>query len=219
MLGVLLGVMLLMLLCSASSAVKGAGALLLVLPRAAGLLETVRAEEIAVVPMDSSSTAVTFPFADAYHVYVADLNLLEIAEALERSESAPWLVVHRADTGESVPVEFTGRGLMPYDDPRVPGRPVFRFVISDPGAYVLSHPRRPVQVYLVPDRTTGRESTILLVSVGQLGIAGFAVGLGFGRPYFERRRRWREHQAQRRAATEEVLRRRRQRPSGGGAAA
>lgn len=207
-LGVLIVAVGVSLVCSASALVKWAGMPFLVLPRVLGLLEGVRNDEIVPLPMAASPTAVSFPRADTYSVYLADLSLLEIALVLEQSGSPPFLVIQRADTGESIPVEFVRRGLMPYDEPRVPGRPVFRFEVPQAGSYVLSHPRRSASLYLVPDRTTGRETLIAGAYVIQMTVLAAILYAVLGRSWRERRARWRAHQRERRTASEEIMRRR-----------
>ena len=195
-------------LCSASAIVKWSGTMLLVLPRVVGLLETVRGNEIVTLPMASSPTAVGFPRSERYQVYTSDLELLEIAASLQASDATPWLVVQRVETGETVAVSFVGRGLMPYDDPRAPGRPILAFEIAQPGTYALSHPRRDFSVTLVPDRTTGKEGLIALAFLAQAVLLAVPFALIFGRPWMERRRAWRRHQQERRHASEAMLQRR-----------
>jgi hypothetical protein len=206
--GILVVVVMVVLVCSASSLVKWAGSTLLILPRAFGLLGAVYTQEIVTLPLDQSPTGVTFPRAERYAVYTSDLDLLEVTASLDHSQAPPWLVIQRETTGQSVPVTYIRRGLMPYDDPRAPGRPVLMFAIDEPGTYALSHPRRNLTVSLVPDRTTGREGLIAAAAVVQLALLAAPVAILLGRPWLERRRSWREHQRQRRAASDAVVRRR-----------
>jgi hypothetical protein len=189
--GILAFVVILTLLCSASSLAKWIGTSFLVLPRVVGLLESIRAEEIVTFPMDTTPTAVMFPRPETYHLYTSDLGLLEVAASLAASDATTWFVVMNAETGETVPVTYVDRGLMPYDDPRPSGRPILRFAIPAAGTYVLSHPRREFDVYFVPDRTTGRESMIVAVFLAQLALLAVPVFLVFGRPWLARRRAWR----------------------------
>ena len=207
-LGVLVVALLVVVVCSASSIVKWAGMPFLVLPRVAGLLQGVRSEEIVALPMASSPTAVTFPRPERYAVYTGDVNLLEMTAGVRASDSLPWLAVQQADSGRAIPVSFVGRGLMPYDEPRAPGRPVFTFEITEPGMYALSHPRREFAVYLVPDRTTGKEGLIAAVFLAQLALLALPFLILIGRPWIERRKMWRKHQQERRQASDSILRRR-----------
>jgi hypothetical protein len=199
-------VVLVVLLCSASAIVKWVGSSFLVLPRVVGLLESVRNDEIVSLPMDTTPTAVVFPRPERYLVYTSELELLEISASLQAAKATSWLVVQRAETGEAVPVSFIDRGLMPYDDPRAPGRPILAFEIVEPGAYALSHPRRGFAVALVPDRTSGKEGIIAGVIAAQLTLLALPVALIVGRPWLERRRAWRRHQQERRRASETMLR-------------
>jgi hypothetical protein len=207
-LGVLVFVLLLVLLCSASSMAKWIGTSFLVLPRVLGLVEGIQTEEIVTFPMDTTPTVVIFPRPETYHLYTADLGLLEVAASLDAADSTDWFVVMNGETGETVPVTYVGRGLMPYDEPRRPGRPILRFAIPAAGTYVLSHPRREFDVYFVPDRTTGREGIIAAAFLVQLALLAIPAFLIFGRPWLARRRAWREHQRERRLASEVMLRER-----------
>ena len=215
-LGILIIVIGVVLLCSASSVVKWAGAPFLVLPRVLGILESVRNDEIVAVPMAAPPTAVTFPRAESYAVYVSDLSLLEITNQLIESGSPPWLVVQRAATGESIAVKLVERGLLPYDEPRAPGRPALTFEILEPGVYAFSHPGREFAFYLVPDRTTGREAVIVASFGIQLALLALPLFLVFGRPWLDRRRRWQAHQRERRMASELALRQAAERSRRGG---
>ena len=215
-LSVLVIVVGLILLCSASSVVKWVGAPFLVLPRVLGLLEPVHSDEIVAIPMTSSPTGVTFPRAETYAVYVSDLDLLEVSNELVDTGSPPWLIVQRAATGASIPVALVERGLLPYDEPRAPGRPVLLFEIPEPGTYALTHPRRTSDLYLVPDRTTGREAVIVGSFGVQLALLSVPLVRIFGRPWFDRRRSWRAHQRERRMASDLALRQAAERRSRGG---
>ena len=208
LLGILVVVVLIVSLCSASVLVKWAGTAFLVLPRVFGVVESVRGHEIVILPLNSSPTAVVFPNPEKYLVYTSDLALLEISANLQASDARPWLVVQHAGTAEIVPVTFLQRGLMPYDDPRAPGRPILAFEIAQPGTYALSHPRQDLAVALVPDRTTGQEGLIALGFLAQLALLAVPIALVFGRPWWDQRRAWRRHQQERRRASETMLRRR-----------
>jgi hypothetical protein len=207
LLGMLIAAVCLGLLFSASSVVKWLGAPFLIIPRALGIIGTFAPYEIVELPLGSSPTGVTFPAAESYAVYVSDLRLLEVAAVISGSAAPPWLVLQREDTGESVPVEAIDRGLSPFDEPRVPGRPIYRFTIEEPGTYAVSHPHSVSSAYLVPDRITGKESRLAVAALIQLALLAVPVLWVFLPRYMERRRRWRAHQRERRAATEHVRRR------------
>jgi hypothetical protein len=70
---------------------------------------------------------------------------------------------------------------MPYDPAFVPGRPVFRFVLGQPGTYQTEHMLRDATVSLVPDRTTGHEMEMLLAAVVQAALVALLIGSVLGR--------------------------------------
>jgi hypothetical protein len=207
-LGILVALALVVALCSASSLLKWAATPLLVVPRALGIIGSVRGQEIVAVPMATTPAVITFPHAETYAVYIGDINLLELTNQMAETDSPPWLVVQNTETGATVPVDYVQRGLLPFDEPRVPGRPVLTFEVPGPGTYVLNHPRREFDLYLVPDRVSGREGLIGLLVLVEIGLLMIPVYLVYGRRWLERRRLWRAHQRERRAATDEILRRR-----------
>jgi hypothetical protein len=209
--GVLIVAVGVVLVCSAGSVLKWVSVPFLAVPRALGLIGSVRADEIVTIPLDTTPTVVTFPRPETYAVYVSDLNLLEIALMVEASRAAPWLSVQSAPSGEAVPVETIRRGLMPFDEPRASGRPVYRFAIPAPGTYVLGHPRRMTAMYLVPDRTTGKEGVIVAFFAGEVFLLALPFIIIFGRPWLRRRQAWRAHQRTRREASDAVMRRHRER--------
>lgn len=207
-LGILIGVALVIILCSASSVLKWIGAPFLILPRLVGIIEPVHGNEIVTVPMGSPPTGVTFPRAETYAVYLSDLSLLETTNLLVEAGAQPWLVVHRADTGEAIPVTFVERGLIPFDEPRAMGRPVMRFEIPGAGTYLMVHPRRGFSFQLVPDTVTGKEGILTLAAIVQLVLLSLPLLIVSYRPWVARRRRWQAHQLERRKASDEVMRRR-----------
>jgi len=178
-LGIALFVALLILVCSLSQGVKWAGAVLLFLPERLGLAGPVHRVEVTPLDMQVSPLQITFPDAQAYHVYTSDYDLLVISDELARSEAPAWLTVIRSGTDSRVPVTILRRGLMPYDSPLAAGRPVLAMQIEEPGSYVLDFPTRKATMTLVPDRTTGREAAIFTAFAVQLALAAapFAVAL------------------------------------------
>jgi hypothetical protein len=206
-LGILVTAVLVAVLFSASSVVKWLGAPFLIVPRALGMIGSYGPREIVEIPMGSPPTVVTFPHAEAYAVYVSDLRLLQVADVIEASGAPPWLVVQRADSGASIPLETVGRGLLPFDEPRVSGRPVYTFTIDQPGTYVMSHPRSVSSIYFVPNRVIGKETLLGWAAAIQLALLALPMLWVFMPRWLERRRSWRVHQRERRAATEQVRRR------------
>lgn len=178
-LGIGLFVVLLILVCSLSQGVKWAGAALLFLPERLGLAEPVHRAEVTPLDMQSSPLQVSFPVAQAYHIYTSDYELLVISDELARSEAPAWLTATRSGTGSRVRVTIIGRGLMPYDSPLAAGRPALAMQIEEAGSYVLDFPTRKATMTIVPDRTTGREVAIFTAFGVQLAAlaAPFAVAL------------------------------------------
>ncbi len=178
-LGIGLFVVLLILVCSLSQGVKWAGVALLFLPERLGLAEPVHRAEVTPIDMQTSPLQVSFPEAQAYHVYTSDYELLVISDELARSDAPAWLTVIRSETGARVQVAILGRGLMPYDSPLAAGRPVLAMQIEHAGSYVLDFPTRKATMTIVPDRTTGREAAIFAAFAVQLAVlaAPLAVAL------------------------------------------
>jgi hypothetical protein len=206
LLGLLSALAFVVLLLSAPSAVKWLGAPFLVLPRALGLIGSYGPHEIVEIPLGSPPTAVTFPHGETYVVYVSELRLLEASDTIAASGAPPWLVIQRVDSGRPVPVEPIDRGLIPFDEARVAGRPVYRFTIDEAGAFAFSHPRSLTSIYFVPDRISGKEGLLTGTTLAQLALLSIPIWLRFGPSWLERRRSWRAHQQERRAATERVRR-------------
>lgn len=178
-LGIGLFVVLLILVCSLSQGVKWAGAALLFLPERLGLAEPVHRAEITPLDMQISPLQVSFAYAQAYHIYTSDYDLLVISDVLAQSDAPAWLTVIQSGTDARVQVTILGRGLMPYDSPLAAGRPVLAMQIEEAGSYILDFPTRKATMTIVPDRTTGREAAILTTFAVQLAVlaAPLAVAL------------------------------------------
>ena len=178
-LGIGLFVVLLILICSLSQGVKWAGAALLFLPERLGLAEPVHRAEVTPLDMQISPLQVSFPDAQAYHVYTSDYELLVISDEIARSEAPAWLTVKRSGTDSRVRVTILTRGLRPYDSPWAAGRPVLAMQIEEAGSYILDFPTRKATMTIVPDRTTGREVVIYTAFAVQLALlaAPFAIAL------------------------------------------
>jgi hypothetical protein len=183
--GILLALVLLISLCMMGSVVKSVGAAVYFLPARLGVLPDVRAADVAVLDMQHSPSMLAFARAGRYHVYTADLTLLETASLLDASSVKPWMVVRSASSGVEVPVTVVARGVRPYDTPYAPGRPILAFTLPGPGQYTLSHPSRQAKMAIVPDQTTGKESLFLIAAVAELTLLCGAVAL------IARWRRWR----------------------------
>jgi hypothetical protein len=185
--GIIGFVVLLAVLCSLSGVVKSVGAVLLFFPSRLGVVKQVLPDEILTVDMSTNPTTVMIFKAGRYAVYTDDYDLLMIADQLSQSHGAPWLNVKFQATGEKIPLANVSRGLLPYDTPFAKGRPVFTFEITSPGRYELMHPARKINIYLVPDYTTGKEKTIYMAYAAQILVLLIPVGILYYR--YDRRRR------------------------------
>jgi len=174
--GVFLFTALLAFLLSLGEVVKLAGAPFLFLPVKLGLVEEVTAADVVNFNLDSHNTTLEFKSPGRYAVYTADLDLLEIANALEASGAEPWLKVQNQAGDQAVAIAFVRRGLTPFDSALARGRPVFTFIIETPGVYVLRHPARNAVATILPDAITGKEEVLTLAYILQavllLGLAG-----------------------------------------------
>ena len=170
-LGVLLAVLLLAAVLRLADIVKLAGATLMFVPGHLGLVDVVARDQVIELSFSASPTPVDFVAPGAYLLYTNNYDLLVINDAVLESDAPPWLSATAA-SGEPVDLELVERGLVPFDTPLARGRPVARLLIPAGGQYSIVHPRRPAQVYIVPDYITDRIGFLTLVSVTQVGIAG-----------------------------------------------
>jgi hypothetical protein len=189
LIGIALVVILLVLLCSLSQAVKWIGAAFLFLPDRLGLVRMVTAEEAIPVDLASQSNSVRFPAAGRYALFVADYDLLKLTDDMSAAGASPWLTITSVGTGARLPIEYVTRGLVPYDTPVVPGRPVLAVQVSEAGEYVLVHTVRRVTIWIVPDYTTGNESRILAVIAAQVLILLIILGSVYIRRQQQRQER------------------------------
>lgn len=184
--GMLLGVVLIiiatLLLCSLSDVLKTVGSPFLFIPSVLGLVRTVGQEDVRTIEMANSPTAVRLPQPGRYAVYVDDIDMLSITDSLINSRGNPWLKVKAQATGETIPTTLIERGLRLYDTPLAKGRPVINFTIAQPGVYELTHPRRKINMRIVPDYTTGHETLLAVIYLVQIVLI---VGLAL---FFWRRR-------------------------------
>jgi hypothetical protein len=158
--------------------VKQLGQPLLYFPAQVGLVRQASQAEVHVLdPLEASSGLLILSQPGRYAVYTGDLRLLARTNALVDNQGSPWLTVKSAESNTSLAVAFVERGLRPYDTPLAEGRPIFTFVVDTPGRYILDLPEREGSITVVPDYTTGKETTILLVMLLQLSIVGAVIGI------------------------------------------
>ena len=176
-LGIAIFVLFLIAVCSLSQGVKWAGSALLFLPERLGLVRTARPAEIFTFDISHSPSQVEFARAGLYQVYTSDYDLLVISDQLAKADAPPWVTVTGAQGGAPVPVSHITRGLLPYDTPYAPGRPVIEVDIPEPGKYVLDYPTRRAVISMVPDYVTGHEALITICYAVQLLILVLPVAL------------------------------------------
>lgn len=176
-LGIAIFVLVLVALCSLSQGVKWAGSALLYLPEQLGLVRTVRPGEVFNFDMTRSPVKVNFARAGLYQVYTSDYDLLVISDQLAQSDSPPWITITNVNGGAPASVSHITRGLLPYDTPQAPGRPVIEVQISEPGEYQLDYPTRPAEISMVPDYSTGHEALIYTAFAVQLLILALPVAI------------------------------------------
>jgi hypothetical protein len=169
--GIALFVILLGAVCSLSQGIKWAGSVLLIIPERLGLVRTVKPAEVFRFDMTQTPARVRFPTAGDYQVYTSDYDLLVISDTLAQADEPPWLTVTSAGDGSAVSLSHISRGLLPYDTPHAPGRPVIEVGIPEPGEYLLDYPTRPAEISLVPDYVTGKEAVIYAAFAVQILIA------------------------------------------------
>jgi hypothetical protein len=141
---------------------KWTGAALTFIPAQLRILKMVTPSQVLSVDFSTSPTIVDFPKTGAYNLYTDNYDLLAITDALMVKQNPAWLNIHEMGQEELLPVLYVTRGLVPYDTPFAAGRPIYYFVIPAPGQYVIEHPRRPTNVYFVPDYTTFHEARFII---------------------------------------------------------
>lgn len=195
--------------------IKYAGAPLLVLPAQLGLVQQPQAAEV--LPLATTgTTTVTLLHAGRYAIYAANYELWCRPE--EACKLRPRPLISRAVAVQPErELSFIGveRGLRPYDTPFAQGRPVLSFDIDAPGTYRFwTDGEAGTHIAIVPDYTTGHETTILLASAAQLIALGAAVCgvLWFaGRHRRARRQQWAAARTERNEEAETFWQRERER--------
>lgn len=138
---------------------KFIGATLTFIPSHLGLFQVVSRNEIMPVDIHSTPTLITFTKLGRYLLYTDDYDLLVVNDSIIAVKGKPWIVI-QSESGEPVQVSLIERGMAIYDTPLARGRPVASFEIVHPGVYTMAHPRRPINIYIVPDYLSGQEGKI-----------------------------------------------------------
>lgn len=178
--------------------VKAAGAGLMLIPSALGIVRKVSSAEVFPYDLRTSPTSVGIGQPGRYAVYAYDYDLLTTSDELEQSGAEPWITLRSQVTGKSVPVAFVSRGMRAYDTPLAKGRPVLTFEIAVPGVYVMSHPAKLATIYIVRDYVTGKERTLTLAFLAQIAVVILPLTFLYTRRYLSRRNARRAAQRQRR---------------------
>lgn len=152
--GIALVIILILAVLNIDKIIKYAGASLTFIPSKLGLFPVVARNEVMPVDMHSTPTSVTFTKSGHYLFYTDNYDLLVINDAIISAKSKPWIII-QTDSGEPIQVSLIERGMTIYDTPLARGRPVASFEIVNPGVYTMSHPRRPINAYIVPNYTNG----------------------------------------------------------------
>ena len=106
-----------------------------------------------------------------YDLLIISDSLRDVNENIENAEDLhSWLTVQPIDSGETLPIGYIHRGLMPFDSLLAQGRPVLNFEIKTPGRYELKYSTRQALFYVLPDYTTGKERTIYLIYVVEFAL-------------------------------------------------
>lgn len=157
--GIALLVILILAILNIPIIFKYIGATLTFIPSQLGLFQVVSRNEVMPVDMNSNPTSITFTKPDRYLLYTDNYDLLTVNDAIVAVNGKPWLNI-QSESGEPVQVVLIERGMTIYDTPFARGRPVASFEIIHSGVYTLVHPRKPVNIYIVPDYLSGSEGKI-----------------------------------------------------------
>jgi hypothetical protein len=148
--------------------VKFSGAALMYVPAKLGLIDMIMPRDVIPFPLDKNPSSVIIPSAGQYLVYLDNLDLLIVHDAIVESNADPWIRIQPENLDADVKITLIERGLAWYDTPFAAGRPVAIFIIDQPGTYRVIHPTRSDTAYIVPDTLTGNESTITFWVVTEL---------------------------------------------------
>jgi hypothetical protein len=179
--GIALLVILILAFLNIPKIFKYVGATLTFIPSHLGLFQVVSRNEVMPVDIHSTPTSITFTKPGRYLLYTDDYDLLVVNDAILASNGKPWINL-QSESGEPVHVSLIGRGMAIYDTPLASGRPVASFEIVSPGAFTMAHPRKPVNVYIVPDYLSGKEGKITFYICLEIVIVVLAIW------YFSRKR-------------------------------
>ncbi len=154
---------------------KKIGNTLLFIPEKLGLVQRVSPNEIRPITLRNGVIVQRFE-PGRYMVFTNDTGLLFMVAAIEtrmQEPASPGLTIRSAGNSmRDVRVTSVNRGLRPYDTPHAKGRPILRFDISEAGVYEILYDIKGLvaAVSIVPDRTSGNEWLITILSLTQITI-------------------------------------------------
>jgi hypothetical protein len=180
--GIALLVILILAFLNIDKIFKYIGATLTFIPSQLGLFQVVSRNEVMPVDIHSTPTSITFTKPGRYLLYTDDYDLLVVNDAIIAANIKPWINI-QSESGKPVQVSLIERGMAIYDTPLARGRPVASFEIVYPGVYIMAHPRKPVNIYILPDYLSGKEGKITFFICLEIVIVVLAIW------YFTRRRR------------------------------
>jgi len=190
-----------------SDVVKYSGAALMYIPAKLGLIDMVMPGDVIPIPLAENPTLINIPSPGRYIVYLGNLDLLSVHDAVFEGNSDPWIRIQPASQEIDLKITLIGRGLAWYDTPFAMGRPVAMFKIDQPGTYKVLHPTRPDNAYVVPDTLTGNESTITFWVITEILLIAWIAYIIVRRRTASRRQQRIDLREQNRARVEESRKR------------
>ncbi len=175
---ILIPLLIFLLVDFAPELVKWAGAPFLAIPASLGWVQRVQEDEVILLPTEGPQATFYIEKPGQYAVY-ADESFWRPGASLKDLRRSPlhpehpWLRLIYVPTGEVVPLTPVRRGVRPYDEWVVRGRPLYTFR-ARPGLYrALYEDIPPTYVAIVPDYVTPEEGKLqaLLLIQGALILA------------------------------------------------
>jgi hypothetical protein len=191
--------------------VKFTGAALLYVPAKVGLIEMVMPQDVIPLPLADNPSSIIIPSPGQYLLYLDNYDLLVIHDAAVARNSKPWIKIQAETLDTEVEITLIGRGLVWYDTPFAPGRPVVSFKIDQPGVYRVVHPTRSDTANIVPDTITGKESLLTFLALAEIALIGGVVYYIIRKRTASKRQQRISMQAQNRARVEDNWKRIRKR--------
>ena len=201
--GIIAFIILLSLICGLSEVIKAIGAPFMILPEAIGWIPDADRDDVVTINMKMSSIQTTFDHPGNYVVYGYEYDLLLITNELAKSNAKPWLQIQNIATSEKIIPDFVNRALIPFDSILVRGRPLFHFLITEPGDYKLSFPSRYETIFLLPDQLTGYMGIIIFSFFAQLFIIAIPLITIFRNMYLKKQNKLNEIRNLKRTSNEQ----------------